>query len=99
MKKSQLRQIIKEEISKVLGEVRIQSKSFPDLEQFGGEVDLDSLRNILVAASPSLGLKGAKDKVQGISDERLVEFIDYMLKKYLGLPTLGGDTHIEKSIR
>ena len=95
MKKSELRQIIREEISKV-SEVRIQSKSFPDLEQFGGEVDLDSLRNILVAASPSLGLKGAKDKVQGISDERLVEFIDYMLKRYLGLPTLGGDTHIEK---
>ena len=95
MKKSELRQIIKEEIAKV-SEVRIQSKSFPNLEQFGGEVDLDSLRNLLVAASPSLGLKGASDKVQNVSDEMLVEFIDYMLKRTLGLPTLGGDTSIEK---
>ncbi len=95
MKKSELRQIIKEELLKV-SEVRIQSKSFPDLEQFGGEVDLNSLRNILVAASPSIGLKGAKDKVQNVSDESLVEFIDYMLKRTLGLPTLGGNIDIKK---
>ena len=86
------------DLRKYLAESRptqIQNSNFKDTDLFKAEVDLELLKQILISAAPASGLKGAEEKMKALSDGELIEFLDYMITKIIGKPSLGGST-IEK---
>lgn len=73
----------------------IQATQFVGSSLFKATVDLKPLKKILIDAAPAAGHKDAINRVKKLNDDQLLEFLDYMLTKVIGKPSLGGST-IEK---